>query len=249
MSFSDQDLELFEQELREHSPAALSDHHLEALELSAFAGELASTAPVALNEDLLSATLHKITEAELQQVEPAQLETELLDTLELAPLEAELRALTPAPLNDSTMDRFLGAIDQAEQSIGENIITFPTQPAEPKHDWKWYSAAAAVAILGILIGTIYTPSQPSSAPLANNSPAMVAPAHQSNGDLINVSTNSTIIDAQDQGMVRNQQQGSPYVRAVKVVTMETFFVENAQGEAIEVKRPVEKIVFLPLSSD
>lgn len=255
---TDQQIATFEQELRKMQPSALSDQLLNDAELECLAGELAAVEPQRVRQGLTDELLDQITGAELSTIQPAQLRAEFLDTLSLIPEEAEIAELSVAPISAELLNTLTSAVESIEQEVvEEKVILFPAQEqeAKPRSHWQWYASAAAVAVMGIFLGFKGLPgdnmlpsfvqnsqtSVPSIGHNFNPQPISAEPA----GELLNVSTNSTLLKASDQGLVTHKTDGETLYRAMKVVSLETATLINEHGKTVKFQRPVERLVFVP----
>lgn len=250
---SDEELEKFEQELLEIQPLSLEGDQVDMAMLQCFSGELAALPPKSMREGLLDELELQALSAELSVSQPAPLKEDLLETLALAPMEAELRTFSPPALSDSLLDKFTSAAEAAEkEEVSEKVIPFPSETQKKKGSMKWL-ATAAVACMGLFLG--YNAMSPAGnqtftgQTTADHGVAHVAPLiTEPIGQLLNVSNNSTVISAQDQGLVPNKTN-TQYFRAMKVLAKESVTIENEDGERVVVERPVMRTVLVPAETD
>ncbi len=251
---NDQDLHNLEQELRAMTPAALTPELLDQCELQLFGANLAAMRPAGLSTDQLDACEHSVIENELHSLAPRALEKSFLDQLEHIPAEVGLMELEPQPLSNEFLDKLADKLENADAPVAietteENVIPFPSATQKsPAKNWKWYASAAAVACIGIFTGLTLTNPGTTNSPLAANQAAdQFQPISSDN--LQNVSTESTFLQAQDRGIVLSNGSNPTHYRAVRVIQMETVTLKNDAGQTIQVQRPVEKTVLMPVEAD
>lgn len=243
----------FEKDLLGYQPVPIDERGLDDALLQCFAGELAATPLPALRPAFLDELELQATAAELSAYTPAELREEYLETLAVSPVEADLKRLSLPALSDDLLDKFTALAEETEcEVVTEKVIPFPA--AEEKRrpsSWRWYTTAAAVAVIGLFTGYQAMSPQGQTPPVivqgTTEAPSTIIDA-QPIGELLNVSTNSTVINAQDQGLVPNKTN-SKYYRATQVVSMETIILENEHGEKVEVKGPVRRMIYAPAVTD
>ncbi len=245
----DAELALFSAELSTISPAALKPAILERAELELFGASLVQHRPSPLKEEHLEAFDDAQIEAELAQLHPARLDRSYLDMLAQIPAEVALAALPPAPLSPEMLDRLSATLEAAEDApaLEPNVIPFPQQEPADKRNWRWMASAAAVAVIGVFCGLMIKPGQQ-----FNGSSSFVASSASDeplSHNLLNVSTESTVLQAQDQGIVPYKDSDSVKYRAMRVVEIETRTMKDQHGNTIEVNRPVQKTILVPVEAD
>lgn len=189
----------------------------------------------------------ELFEKELRAIQPKKLSSEQLDAAELAVLGGELQNVAVPQLSEDLLDRFCDAIEGKEL---DNVIQFPEEkgavqipaPTSQKK-FAWMPMAAAVAFLGMISALFVTQGQD-----ATVAPVASAKAKDLTPNVVQVSKDSRIINAQSGGIYTGPRAGRPYeLRKVKV--LETFEVTNQNGEKVLIKKPVEKMIFFPPATD
>ena len=241
--------------LQEHTPAPLSKGLLEDLELTQFAGRLATLALSEMDVSLVNRLDSAIFENELQTTPLSPLSGEFLETLSSIPQEVELLNHSPSPLSSNTINKFVTAIEATEkEEVNSKVISFPQSEKKNKSNWKWLSTAAAVAILGVITGLgMFRPDNSNDTPQFTKTKTPYLPETFTSqpispqGELVNVSLNSTVVETEDHGLIKGQS--NQYSRAIKVVSMETCTIKSEDGKSIIVQKPVEKLILVPATTD
>lgn len=256
---SENEIYEFEQKLRSIPPQPLNADQRANAELTQFIGELQTSISSPLSSEKLEELELLALEAELSVRSPAPLSTELLETLALAPVEAELSLLTAPVLSASFIDSLSSLLEESEneqlKEIEEKVIPFPVKESEKERSpWKWYATAAAVAIMGLFLGTGILQEEDSpplglaSTSTSPDIPVLNGSSLPADGGLVNISRNSTFLNAQDQGLIPNSTN-TTYYQAMKVTSNETFLIENEKGEQIKVVAPVQQTILVPVETD
>lgn len=235
-------------------PAALTTELMDQCELQLFGASLATMHPADLSTDQLDACEHIVIESELHSLAPRALEKSFLDQLEHIPAEVGLMGVEPQPLSNEFLDNLADKLENADapaamETPEENVIPFPSAAQKtPAKNWKWYASAAAVACIGIFTGlTLTNPGTTNSGYAANQAVDQFQPISSDN--LQNVSTESTFLKAEDRGIVLSKGTSPTHYRAVRVIQVETVTLKNDAGQTIQVRRPVEKTVLMPVEAD
>jgi len=246
---SDKELTDFENLLKQTHPVSLSEDQLNMSGLASFAGGLSAIGLKQPSSRILDQFDNAVLEAECAACAPARLSEELLETLSLAPTEASLTEVTPK-MSPSTLSTLIEKVESAETEITEEkVIPFPESTAKKKNPWRWYAAAAAVAIMGIFSGLVSFNTGSGNPPAFVQNTHTILPATFPQGSLLNVSTNSKTLQTQDQGLIPSKSNSNTFYRAKKVVTMETFVVENKEGEKMTIQRPITRFILEPAQAD
>jgi len=187
---------------------------------------------------------------------PQELNVELLETLSLAPVEAEFRTLVPSSMSQDFLNKCSNLVEETiNQEMNGKVIQFPSKQRGRSYPIRWYATAAAVALIGLFSGFWAVPSSDNSDIFAqSNLPELpdyfesFSAGSFSNGELLNVSTNSTLLKADDEGLVPNLVDKTFY-QAISITSMESYTMENDYGEKFQIQRPVKRTVFVPAHTD
>ncbi|MBC8127459.1 MAG: hypothetical protein H8M99_10005 [Gloeobacteraceae cyanobacterium ES-bin-144] len=171
-----------------------------------------------------------------------------LDSSEIA-FERSMQRFTPADLPASLMASLEAAVSGVPFPNHEKVVSFPGRSKQsPANNRKWWSAAAAVALLGA-ISALMIPAGPStktlvSAPLTttNQSPSTISP----NG-FIPASFNRNLREASDQGVVWKSNTQPQQV--LKFIYMEKKTYKNADGRTIEIEQPRVHYYLVPAKTN
>ncbi len=175
---------------------------------------------------------------------------------ELKQLEEELRGFSPSPLSNEVLTRMVQAMDRweetdpksdevVERSIevleGGKVVAFPYEK-ERKASWKpMWGAAAAVAILGALIG-VFLPER-SDSPIVTLSDYGTVPSLR-HASFVPVDANRRI-SSLDAGMI-SDREGIPY-QVIRVVRQEEAKFRGADNVGLKISRPKVDIYVVPVS--
>ena len=177
--------------------------------------------------------------------------------LELKKLEDELKGFSPSPLSGDVLSRMVEAMDRWEEaddevlaesatqtSEGGNIISFPTELNEKSKSAGWYSmwsAAAAVAILGALIGLfVQDEDGVRVASLQNLGPVPLL--QQASFVPVDVQRRVSSMDA---GVIADKQ-GQAY-QLIRVVRQEEANFTRADNVGMKITRPKVDYYVVPVS--
>ena len=243
---NESDLQEMENELQALTPRQISADTLDRLDVELFGFSLSQSRPTALEEEQLNSYEELKIESELLSLSPRSLEKSFLDQLDHIPAEADLLNTAPAALSNDFLDNLAHKLENIEESsdTSPNVIPFPTStPQKRGSNLKWYSTAAAVACIGIFSGLTLTQPATPSGPVAQ-SPQNTA---LDSGRLQNVSVESTLFQAQNQGVITSHDRNQ--YRAMEVIEIEKYTLKNSAGKTILVERPVKKVVYVPVEAD
>ena len=246
-------LQLFEQELKALTPSELSNGQIETGLLQSFNGKLSTTSPKPLSEDYLTELVLKITESEYSSLHPSCLNGHLMTRLNAVPEEAMITHLSPAVIPSDMLENLVSILELDNKSLTESyrakVIPFPQN--KKKNLFSWYVTTAAVAVMGLFTGFLAVNQASNSSQVVTSEMSSIPQYFQGaletsilNGELLNISTNSNIINAYDEGLVPDQNIEKFY-RAVGVTSLERCLIKNK----IEVQRPVEGTMLVPASAD
>ena len=236
-----------EQALHSLKPTALSPDLLERTELQLFGASLADIRPQQISEQLIDSTETKILETEFHTLEPRAVDKAFLDQLDLIEAASGFTQFKPAALSSDFLDKLsssLENVDSTEEVMEENVIQFPSPERKSQKSRKWIASTAIAACVGVFCGLMFTnKSTPTESFVEGSTPT--SPLNLSDDNLQKV----TYIQAEDQGLVPNKDANQPQFRSMKVIQLETFSVQDANGENIQVQRPVEKTILVPVQAD
>ncbi len=252
-------LQLFEQELKALTPSELSNGQIETGLLQSFNGKLSTTSPKPLSEDYLTKLALKITESEYSSLHPSCLNDHMMTRLNAVPEEAMITHFSPAVIPSDMLENLVSILELDNKSLTESnsakVIPFPQKKNKKKNLFSWYVTTAAVAVMGLFTGFLAVNQASNSSQLITSEMSSIPKYFQGaleasipSGELLNVSTNSNIINAYDEGLVPNQNTEKFY-RAVRVTSLERCLIKNKIGEKIEIQRPVERTMLAPASTD
>jgi len=185
----------------------------------------------------------------------------------LQQVERALAGLMPVALSTGLSDKCLETVTRVPFPVDEKVVLFPgksqrqEQKAPARRSWWTGAAAAAVAVAGAFSATfVGGGGHPAINTVASNSPTLsISPNASANtdsvlysspaapGSFVPASTHTGVQDAQDEGVVWNQQ-GAP-IRMVKVTYMETVKLKDKDGKMVEVRRPREGYIAVPEKVD
>ena len=201
-------------------------------------------------------------ESALRQLHPARLDAALLARLEACAnhtwteqepatrsLVQQLERLAPAPLPAALLASLEATFGTAALPAEENIVPFPhSRHDAPHHPRAWWSAAAAVALIGA-IAALYVPTHHSPATLAA-SPVLgsqVSPPTRSAGPLTPASFNRGLTEARDEGVIWPSNDQAR--RVLKVVYMDHVTLKDASGKTYQVDQPRVEYILVPAKAD
>lgn len=170
--------------------------------------------------------------------------------LELKQLEEELKGFAPSPLSGDVLARMVQAMDNWESSEGEaaseeseagKVIAFPAEKGR-KASWApMWSAAAAVAILGALIGLfVPNPSGVSVASLKGIGPVPLL--RQASFVPIDAQRRVSSLDT---GVIADKA-GQPY-QLIRVVRQEEANFRGVDNVGMKISRPKVDYYVVPVS--
>ena len=241
----EQDLQDLENGLRSIGPSSLTPELKDRIYTQLFGANLAEHKPVELSDGQLDSYEDIIIESELNALLPRALDKSFLDQLENIPAESALSELNPSSLSDNFLNRIVHKLDNLETEE-ENVIPFPTNPKAQSKNWKWYASAAVAACIGIFCGLSLTKQE--SPTYADVAPINSFQSLYSD-NLQNISTESTLIRAENRGIIAAPTLDQAPHRAVRVIEMETQVLKSHSGDIIIKQRPVEKIIRIPVEAD
>ncbi len=162
-------------------------------------------------------------------------------------LEAELRKIRPAAL-PATLLQALEAHTQGLPRPGSPaVVPFPARHPATAHNRKWWSAAAAVAILGALSALLIPNGAPSDKPIAGQAQNPGLSEHPSvNTEITPTGFSRQVSETSDEGII--WPSAKPH-RVVKVVYKERVTMKRADGSTYEVEQPRVEYYVVPTDSD
>lgn len=125
------------------------------------------------------------------------------------------------------------------------IVAFPKHaPAPPANTRSWWSAAAAVAILGASAALLIPAGKSGMPPSANvqTSPRPAAAPAQ----LVPAGFNRGLSEASDEGVIWSDKR--PH-RVLKVVYRDQVTLRDAEGNTYQVERPRVEYIVVPAKTD
>lgn len=204
-------------------------------------------------------------EADLQRLRPAALDDSLLDRLEactadrattLTPmeiaLERRLQAIAPAALPASLLASLDAKLNAIPYPTSENIVVFPKPapaPATPRRQANWWSAAAAVALIGALTAFLVPlDSSPTTPPITKqethtqksnptSTPSSLTPAGFKPG----------LSEAHDQGVIWKSND-RPH-RVLKFIYQDQVTLKDHNGKTYQVQQPRVEYILVPAKND
>jgi len=206
-------------------------------------------------------------EQELRQLRPAALDEALLERLgqcaagawtRTRPVEMEfehrLRGIAPAAVHGALMERLHETVSAVPFSPEPSkILPFPAcEAAAPRRRSRaWWSAAAAVALLGAIAGLmIPNGSQPAAPVVAEKSvptPRDRALPSRPGVPLVPASFNRGLSEAIDEGVLMYQNR-VPH-RVLKFVYLERVTLKDADGRTYQVEQPRVEYILVPAKTD
>jgi len=200
-------------------------------------------------------------ESELQGLRAAPLDEALLARLEacadgswtaLDPVELEfeqrLRGMAPARMPESLMRSLESSVAGVPFTKDPpKIVRFPDRDVQPQRAPRsWWSAAAAVALLGGLAGMLVPAAKPGKEAVAASGSATSirsAPA----APLIPAGFNRGLKEASDEGVIWQSSQ-RPH-RVLKVVYQDRVTLKDASGKTYQVEQPRVEYILVPAKTD
>lgn len=203
-------------------------------------------------------------EAELLKLRPATPGDPLLDRLEacaeatwteLDPMELQferqLRATAPAALPPSLMASLEATVRDVPFPSDVKIVAFPqslpdtrSKAPAPKH--RWWSAAAAVAILGASAALLMPTRHHDTGSTANN-PSLANPPAATSGKLTPAGFNRGLTEASDEGVIW-QSENRPH-RVLRMVYKDKVTLRDANGSTYQMERPRVEYILVPAKTD
>lgn len=200
-------------------------------------------------------------ETALRQLRPVTLDGALLARLEacadhrwteLSAAEIhfakQLETRVPGPLPAA----LLAALETTVSSVGfpgeGNIVRFPSaRSSAPLHPRAWWSAAAAVALIGASAAWL-VPTRHGAGPLAAAPPASHAavPARTA-GQLVPAGFNRGLSEARDEGVIWPTNEQAQ--RVVKVVYLDRVTLKDGAGKTYQVEQPRVEYILVPAKTD
>ena len=201
-------------------------------------------------------------ESALRQLRPTRLDAALLERLEVCaggtwtdPQPAtlnfvkQLEQLAPAPLPAALLASLEATLGAASPAGEAEIVPFASlRPAAPHHSRAWWSAAAAVALIGA-IAAFSVPMQHSTGPVAATSArrSQSTPPNRSAGPLVPASFNRGLTEAHDEGVIWPSNDQAQ--RVLKVVYMDRVTLKDAAGRTYQVDQPRVEYILVPAKAD
>lgn len=170
--------------------------------------------------------------------------------LELKKLEEDLRGFAPSPLSGDVLARIVQAMDNwedsesvplSEESESGKVIVFP---ADEKRRGGWspmWAAAAAVAVLGALIG-VFVPNTSGVSVASMKGVGPVPLLRQASFVPVDVQRRVSSLDA---GVIADRA-GQPY-QLIRVVRQEEANFRGVDNVGMKVSRPKVDYYVVPVS--
>jgi hypothetical protein len=208
-----------------------------SLDPSSLEAELRKLRPATPGESLI-ARLEGCAEATWTELDPMEIQ-----------FERQLRATTPAALPPSLMASLEAAVRDVPFPTNVKIVAFPqgrtpTTNREPKR--RWWSAAAAVAILGASAAFL-VPARQNDAPATANNTPVTRPTITPNTQLTPAGFNRGLSEASDEGVIW-QSENRPH-RVLRVVYKDQVTLRDENGRTYQVERPRVEYILVPAKAD
>jgi hypothetical protein len=208
-----------------------------------------NTDPSSLEIDLQHLRAAALDEALLERLESCAAGTwTQLSSDEIA-FENRLRAIAPSGLS-SALSQSLESIVNTVSFPGEGtIIPFPTRESSaPRHNRRWWAAAAAVALTGALTALMIPDNQISThQPVAANRPPGVSHPLPQSDALIPAGFNRDLRETHDEGVVWKSNNEAH--RVLRVVYMDRVTLKSPDGRTYQVEQPRIEYILMPEQAD
>jgi hypothetical protein len=200
-------------------------------------------------------------ENDLRQLHAAALDEALLARLEacadgtwtrLDPVELEfeqrLRGIAPAAMSSSLMASLEAAVAGVPfAKEAPKIVRFPEREAKASRQSRvWWSAAAAVALLGGLAG-VMVPFSSSDKAVAGARPGPQSIRSSAAKELVPAGFNRGLKEARDEGVIWQSSQ-QPH-RVLKVVYQDRVTLKDSSGHTYQVEQPRVEYILVPAKTD
>jgi hypothetical protein len=199
-------------------------------------------------------------EAQLQGLRPAVLNDALLNRLTgavagtlnatdtaLRPVEAATSRLQPASLSDALVERLAEVVEKVPFPVDEKVVLFPGSSAAMEEGkrprFKWWAAAAAVALAGGLSALMVSPPK-GEAKVAKNNPIS---SRVNSGAFVAASFGSGVSGTDDLGVMWSGDQKP--MRVVRVIYKDVVTFLNEKGEEVSVEVPRVEYLMVPEEID
>lgn len=193
---------------------------------------------VAIDEDLLQ-RLEACADGTLCQLNSA----ELL-------FEARLRVAKPAKLDPAFLAGLESVVSGIPFPMDEKIVLFPKPNLAPKgkQTRSWWSAAAAVALMGAATALLVPNHRPDQPAVAYTPPASgnILPT-ASSPEVVPTSFNRNVSEVNDEGYV--WKGGNQPHSVVRVVYKDKITVKDSNGRTYQVERPRVQYMIVPAKTD
>ncbi len=168
--------------------------------------------------------------------------------LEISLLEQQLLAISPAKLPPTLHVSLESAVHGLPFPGGEKIVTFPHSGVGPSRFFRsWWSAAAAVALVGAVTGLLM-PSLHHSEPLAAAHPGAHAPrSSPATEELVPAGFKRGLSEAHVEGVIWPSNEQAH--RVLKVVYMDRVTLKDASGRTYQVDKPRVEYILVPEKTD
>lgn len=218
------------------------------LDTSQFEGQLKELTPAGLSDSLLD-RLDSAMLAAAAEVAPAEEKIIVASSdNELAALEKTLRGLVPYGVPEDMVSRLDSAMSRWHEDVPveEKIVSIHPEPARQKSSWFDMRSAAAVGLLGVGVAFMTNGNEP--APMADSqripilTHGMASPAVFTPND-----ARASVVSANDHGVVWTKD-GKP-VRCTEVHLTNQFRFVNERGERLIFEQPKREVRFTPVKFD
>lgn len=200
-------------------------------------------------------------ECALRQLRPTTLDAALLSRLEgctantwteptpeTLRLAQQLQSLAPANLPASLKISLEALVSTVEFPKNTNILTFPqSQHPARNHARTWWSAAAAVALIGALSALIVPPRHETHRFTGGPSKSQNALPTRSSAHLVPASFNRGLTETHDEGVIWPSNE--PAQRVLKVVYTDRVTLKDATGQTYQVEQPRVEYILVPAKAD
>ena len=200
-------------------------------------------------------------ESELKALRAQELNPEFMDRVESCAdgtwteisgyerhLEQELLHHKPSALPESLMESLMAATKDTPFESNPTIVSFPGSKSSPKTSKTyWWSAAAAVAVMGIMSALMVPLSQPKNIAASPKDPLAPTISANTQGTLVPATFSRDFTEATDEGIIWHDDQ-KPH-RVVKVVYQDRVTMKDANGNTYEVEQPRVEYYMIPTESD
>ncbi|MGJ8677492.1 MAG: DUF4179 domain-containing protein [Akkermansiaceae bacterium] len=213
---------------------------------------------IQLESQLIAMTPKAMPEGLLEQMTEFMNEETYLKC-DIYELEQQLGTVAAATMPEDMLARMANAMDRWHEDlpVEDKLVSFASDKEEvlatsKKSNWRNFSAAAAVAILGSITAFVtpsfvsnqQSPSIVNASVLPLNTTTISAPR---DAWLVPDSFSHQIIHTSENGVVMSEDN-KPH-RCIKIEYLDKVKVMDDRGHEIEIERPGVEMVLLPLKTD